>query len=64
MTKKQTYWFIAGTIALVAILIVLSKTGILGKDDSIKVAVEEVTQHDIIESVSASGKYIQWLKSK
>ena len=56
MTKKQTYWFIAGTVAVVATLIGLSKTGIIGKDSTIKVAVEEVSQHDIIESVSASGK--------
>lgn len=56
MTKKQTYWLIGGVVAFVAILITLSKTGVLGGESTTKVAVEEVTKHDIIEVVSASGK--------
>lgn len=55
MNKK--IWWIIGALALVVIaLVVLKKTGVLGKDDTIQVAVEVVQRRTIVETVSASGK--------
>lgn len=55
MNKK--IWWLIGALALVIVtLVVLKKTGVLGKDDTIQVAVEEVKLRTIIETVSASGK--------
>lgn len=56
MTKKQTYYFIGGTALFIALIVVLSKTGVIGGQDIPKVAIEEAGTHDIIETVSASGK--------
>jgi HlyD family secretion protein len=36
--------------------VTLQKTGVIGEDRSSKVAIEEVGHHDIIETVTASGK--------
>lgn len=55
MNKK--IWWIAGALAIVIIaLVILKKTGIIGKNDTIKVAVETVERRTIVETVSASGK--------
>lgn len=56
MKGKKVYWIIGSTIGLLAVLIVLSKMGIIGNDKSIKVVVEILGKKDIIETVSASGK--------
>ena len=34
----------------------MQKTGVIGEDHTVKVAVEEVGKHDIVETVTASGK--------
>lgn len=56
MKGKKVYWIIGSTIGLLAVLIGLSKMGIIGNDKSIKVVVEILGKKDIIETVSASGK--------
>ncbi len=56
MNGKKLYWIIGGVIVLLAILIGLSKAGMLGNDRTPKVAVESVGKYDIIETVTASGK--------
>lgn len=56
MTKKLTYWLVGLLIGLMVVLIILQKTGLLGEDRSTKVAIELAGPHDIIETVSASGK--------
>lgn len=55
MNKK--IWWIIGILVLVAVaLVVLKKTGVIGKDEAVKVAAEKVIKRTIVESVSASGK--------
>jgi len=56
MKNKRLYWILGSVLALVFILVVLSRTGILGGDSALKVAVEAVGKKDIVETVSASGK--------
>ena len=56
MMSKKMYWFIGSLLVLIATLIILSKIGWLGNDKNTKVAIDTVSRHDIIESVSASGK--------
>jgi HlyD family secretion protein len=56
MSKKSIYWLVGSLIALVVILIILQKVGVLGEDKTVKVAIEEASKHDIIETVTASGK--------
>jgi HlyD family secretion protein len=38
------------------LIIILKKTGVIGKEDGIKVSVEKVSRHTITETVTASGK--------
>jgi len=56
MSKKVIYSII-GTVVLITILIVLSKTGVIGhKDKGKEVEVSTVDEITIIETVSATGK--------
>ena len=43
-------------VALLVVVVVAKKKGLVGGAPSVKVAVEEITERDIIETVSASGK--------
>ncbi len=54
--KKKTIWIIGGAILLIGLLIGLKKAGIIGAEDSTKVAVEAAENRTIIETVNASGK--------
>lgn len=54
--SKRTKWIIGILIALIMALVVLYKTGIIGKADGTKVAIEKATTRTIIETVNASGK--------
>ena len=54
--KKSTKWILFGTLALVILLVVLSKMGVFGKDEGTKVSAEKVQTRTIIEVVNASGK--------
>ncbi len=54
--NKKLYWILGGVSGLLILLTVFSKLGWLGNDKTPKVAIETVATHDIIETVSASGK--------
>jgi HlyD family secretion protein len=54
--KKKTKWILIGLSILVVLLIALSKMGVFGKEEGIKVTAEKVKQRTIIEVVNASGK--------
>jgi len=54
--NKKLLWILIGLVVIVAVLIVLKKKGVLGKEEEIKVSSEKVTQRTIIETVNASGK--------
>ncbi len=57
MSKKTVYFFIGGALALVVLLVVLAKTGVLGgKDEGKEVETAVVDEISIIETVSATGK--------
>ncbi len=57
MSKKSTYLLIGGTIALIVVLLLLGKTGMIGnKDKGIEVEIAKVDQITIVETVSATGK--------
>lgn len=54
--KKTLRYIILGIIALIILLVILKKSGVVGESAFIKVAVEAVAQRDITETISASGK--------
>jgi len=54
--KKNRKYIIWGLIGLIVLLVVMRRAGIIGGNDEIKVAVEDVTLHEVVETVSASGK--------
>lgn len=54
--NKILILLVAVVIVLLAVVLVGKKQGWLGGAPAIKVAVEEVTKRDIVETVSASGK--------
>src|ERR1700722_6318009 len=54
--NKQVLRIIIGVILLVLLLVVLKKTGVLGKDEGIKVSAEKAVRRNITEIVTASGK--------
>lgn len=54
--NKKLKWIIISLVLLIVILVVLKKTGVLGKDEGIKVTAEKVQKRTIVETVNASGK--------
>jgi len=57
MSKKTIYYLIGGAILIIAVLIILSKTGVIGNNDKGKsVEIAEVKFTTIVETVSATGK--------
>jgi HlyD family secretion protein len=54
--SKQLKWILIGVGALVLALFGLSKAGVFGKDDGMKVTTETVTKRSITEIVNATGK--------
>jgi HlyD family secretion protein len=57
MSKKTIYILIGSAVALIALLIVLSKTGVIGnKDEGKEVEIATVDASTIVETVSATGK--------
>ncbi|MCL4419669.1 biotin/lipoyl-binding protein [Patescibacteria group bacterium] len=54
--NKKLIWIISGIVVVVVTLLVLKKTGVIGKEEGTKVSIEKVEQKDIIEVVTASGK--------
>jgi len=57
MSKKSVYILSGIVVALIVLLLVLSKTGVIGKKDGGKeVEIAQVDEMTIIETVSATGK--------
>jgi HlyD family secretion protein len=57
MSKKTIYILLGVSVAIIALLIVLSKTGVIGsKDKGKSVEIATVTATTIVETVSATGK--------
>jgi len=54
--NKKWIWIISGIAALVILLLVLKKTGVIGKEEGTMVSTEKVSRKDITEIVTASGK--------
>lgn len=54
--SKKVKWILISTALLLVVLLGLSKAGVFGKDEGIKVVAEKVQKRTIIETVSASGK--------
>ncbi|HRN79011.1 MAG TPA: efflux RND transporter periplasmic adaptor subunit [Ferruginibacter sp.] len=54
--NKTTKWILIGTGVLFVLMFVLSKTGVFGKDEGVKVTTEAVKKRTIVELVNASGK--------
>jgi HlyD family secretion protein len=54
--NKKWIWIISGIAALVILLLVLKKAGIIGKEEGTMVSIEKVGLKDITEVVTASGK--------
>jgi HlyD family secretion protein len=54
--NKKWIWIISGIAALVILLLVLKKAGVIGKEEGTKVSTEKVGLKDITEIVTASGK--------
>lgn len=57
MSKKTIYILVGAAVAIIGLLIVLSKSGVIGnKDKGISVEIANVSNSTIIETVSATGK--------
>ncbi|PSL49062.1 HlyD family secretion protein [Chitinophaga niastensis] len=56
MKKKTLYWLIGTLGSLVILLLVLKASGVIGKEEAPKVAVDKASRKNIIEVVTASGK--------
>jgi HlyD family secretion protein len=54
--SKKLLWIIIILVVLIVVLIILSKAGVFGKDEGIKVSSEKVVKKTITEIVTASGK--------
>lgn len=54
--NKTLKWIIIGLVALIVLLVILKVSGVLGKDEGVKVTAEKVERRTIIETVNASGK--------
>jgi HlyD family secretion protein len=54
--KKKTIWIISILVIAIVVLIALKKSGVIGGEEGVKVAVESVEGRTIIETVNASGK--------
>ncbi|MBP7166121.1 MAG: efflux RND transporter periplasmic adaptor subunit [Bacteroidia bacterium] len=56
-TKKSPWiWVGIGVVALIIILAIAKKSGVIGSGTETKVSSEKVTKRDIVETVSANGK--------
>ncbi len=54
--NKKLVWIIVSLVVIILVIIILKKSGIIGKEEGIKVSVEKAGKHTIIETVTASGK--------
>ena len=54
--NKKIWWLVGSLVALIVLLVVLKKAGVLGKEEGIKVSTEKVSKKTITETVNVSGK--------
>lgn len=54
--SKKLKWIIGILLVVILLLVVLSKTGALGKDEGTSVTAEKAARRTIIETVTATGK--------
>jgi len=54
--KKKIFWIIGILVAIIILLMVLKSSGVIGKEEGVKVAIEKVARRTISETVNASGK--------
>lgn len=54
--NKTLKWIIISLVIVIVLLVILKVTGVLGKDEGIKVTAEKVQRRTIVETVNASGK--------
>ena len=54
--NKKLKWIIISLVALIVVLVILKKSGVLGEEEGIRVSAENASKRTIIETVSASGK--------
>ncbi|MEP6597385.1 MAG: efflux RND transporter periplasmic adaptor subunit [Ginsengibacter sp.] len=54
--SKKLKWVIISLVVLIILLVVLKKTGVLGKEEGTKITAEKVVRRSIVETVNASGK--------
>jgi HlyD family secretion protein len=54
--SKTLKWIIFSLVGLIILLVILKKSGMLGKDEGVKVSTEKVIKRTIVETVNASGK--------
>jgi len=57
MSKKTIYFLVGGAVVIIAVLVGLSKSGVIGnKDEGKEVEISKVVASTIVETVSATGK--------
>lgn len=56
MKKKKTRYIVGALLVILVLFIVLKKAGVIGAKKAVEVAVDKASYHDIIQTVSASGK--------
>lgn len=54
--NKKWIWILSGIVVVVLALLILKKTGVIGKEEGVKVTVEKAAVKNITEIVTASGK--------
>ncbi len=54
--NKKLLWIIIGLVVVIAVLIGLKKSGVIGKEEGIKVTADKAVLRTLIETVNASGK--------
>ena len=62
--SKSFKWILIGVVGIVLLLVVLKSTGLMGKDEGLKVSAEKVTTRTITETVNASGKVYPQIEVK
>lgn len=54
--SKKLYWFGGGLLGIIVLFMVLKASGVIGKEEGLKVATDKAARKDIVEVVAASGK--------
>lgn len=62
--SKTLKWIIVGLVVLIAGMIILKATGVLGKEEGVEVTAEKAQNRDITEIVTASGKIFPEIEVK